>query len=200
MSFVHVLKLFTNPADAWSEIHRYDYSVIGCLFGHTLPFALLPAAAGYYGTTQTGWRIGAGEVVRITADSGLQIAFAYYLAMVFAVLTVGWMIHWMGKTYGAEQSLGQCVALASFTVTPLFLIGLMQAAPVLWLNLVAGLPALAYTSYLFFTGVPVMMEIPKERGFLFSSAVMAFGLVALVAMMVVTVLLWGAGFAPAFVS
>ena len=96
--------------------------------------------------------------------------------------------------------LSQCLALASFTVTPLFIIGLAQANPILWINLLLGLPALAYTSYLFFTGVPVMMEVPPERGFLFSSAVMAFGLVALVAMIVVTVLLWGAGLAPSFTS
>ena len=43
-----------------------------------------------------------------------------------------------------------------------------------------------------------MMEIPEERAFLFGSAVMAFGLVALVAMLAITVLLWSAGFAPSF--
>jgi len=53
---------------------------------------------------------------------------------------------------------------------------------------------------LFYTGVPVMLDIPEERGFLFASAVLAFGLVVLVAMIIVTVLLWGHGFAPTFVS
>ncbi|MHC4109302.1 MAG: hypothetical protein ACYSTY_14580 [Planctomycetota bacterium] len=48
--------------------------------------------------------------------------------------------------------------------------------------------------------MPIMMEIPRERGFLFSSAMLAFGLVTLVAMLAVTVLLWGAGFAPSFTS
>ncbi len=200
MSFMHVLKLFTNPRAGWDAIHRYDYSIIGCLFGHTLLFALLPAVAGYYGTSQVGWQIGAGEVVRITAESAGKIAVLYYLAMVFAVLTVGWTIRWMGQTYGANQPLSQCVAKSTFAVTPMFLVGIAQANPILWLNLVLGLPALAYTTYLLFSGVPVMMEISEERGFLFSAAVLAFGLVALVAMMVVTVLLWGAGFAPAFVS
>ena len=70
----------------------------------------------------------------------------------------------------------------------------------LWLNLVVGLPALAFTTYIFFTGVPIMMEIPEERGFLFSSAMLAFGLVTLVSMLAVTALLWGTGFAPSFTS
>ena len=59
---------------------------------------------------------------------------------------------------------------------------------------------LGYTVYLFYTGVPVMMEIPQERGFLFSSAVMAFGLVALVALLAMSVLLWNSGFGPSFTS
>ena len=200
MSLVHVLQLFVNPTAAWSRIHAHRYSVIGILLGHTMLFALLPSVAGYYGTTHVGWQVAGSDVVKLTTESALPIAVLYYLAMVAATFTVGWMVHWMGKTYGADQPLGQCVALASFTATPLFLVGLMQLNPVLWLNLVIGLPALAYTTYLFFSGVPIMMEVPPERGFLFSSAVMAFGLVALVGMLVVTVLLWGSGLAPTFTS
>jgi hypothetical protein len=59
-----------------------------------------------------------------------------------------------------------------------------------------ALPVLAFTVYVFYTGVPIMMEIPQERGFLFASAVVGFGLVALVAMLAVTVILWGAGLEP----
>jgi hypothetical protein len=80
----------------------------------------------------------------------------------------------------------------------LLLIGVMQFYPVLWVNFVVGLAALAYTVYLLYTGVPIMMDISKERGFLFSSAVITFGLVALVAMLAITVMLWGMGFAPEF--
>ena len=80
------------------------------------------------------------------------------------------------------------------------MIGLLQLYPVLWLNLIAGLPVLAFTTYVFYSGVPIMMEIPEERGFLFSSAMLAFGLVTLVALLAITALLWGAGYAPSFTS
>ena len=56
---------------------------------------------------------------------------------------------------------------------------------------------LGYTVFIFYSGVPAMMEIPEERGFLFSSAVMAFGLVALLA---ISVLLWSSGFGPSFTN
>lgn len=200
MSLGHVIKLLADPSAGWSAIHAHRYSVGGVFLGHTLIFALIPAIAGYLGTSQVGWQVADGEVVRLTSASAGRIAVLYYLAMLAGVGTVGWAIHWMGKTYGADQPIGHCLALASFTATPLFLIGALQAYPVLWLNLVVGLPVLAYTTYIFYSGVPIMMEIPPERGFLFSSAMLAFGLVTLVALLAVTALLWGSGYAPAFVS
>ena len=200
MSIGHVLKLFANPKSGWSAIHAHQYSVGGVFLQHTVIFALVPAISGYIGTTEVGWQIAGGETVRLTSESAGRIAVLYYLAMLAGVGTVGWAIHWMGKTYGADQPLGQCLALASFTATPLFLVGLLQLYPVLWLNLIAGLPVLAFTTYLFYSGVPVMMEIPEERGFLFSSAMLAFGLVTFVALLAVTALLWGAGYAPSFTS
>ena len=118
--------------------------------------------------------------------------------MLVAVATIGKLIQWMGETYGARQPLSQSVALAAYTATPLFLIGIMQLYPVLWLNMLVGLPALAYTVYLLYSGVPIMMGISKERGFLFASAVLAVGLVMLVGVLAASAILWGIGVGPVF--
>lgn len=198
MSLNHAVGLLARPRAEWASIHDRRYGVARSFFAHTAVFALIPAVAGYVGTTRTGWQIGAGDVVRLTEASALRIAVLYYLAMVAATFSVAWVIHWMSRTYGASQPLGQCYALATYTATPLFLAGAMHLQPILWLNLLVGLPVLGYTVFIFYSGVPAIMEIPQERGFLFSSAVMAFGLVALVALLAISVLLWSSGFAPSF--
>ena len=198
MSLLHAFGLLTRPRTEWAAIRARRHGVARSFLLHTAVFALVPAVCGYIGTTRTGWQIGTGDVVRLTAESALRIAVLSYLAMLAATFCIAWMIHWMSRTYGANQPLGQCYALATYTATPLFIVGVMQLQPILWLNLVVGLPVLGYTVYLFYTGVPVMMEIPEERGFLFSSAVMAFGLVALVALLAISVLLWSSGFGPSF--
>jgi hypothetical protein len=159
----------------------------------------IPVLSGFIGTTQFGWHVGTSETVRLATHSAAIIAVLYYLIIIVAVFSIGWMIHWMGQTYGADKPLSQCLALAAFIPVPLFLVGLMQLYPILWLNLVVGLPALAYTVFLLYVGVAVMMEIPPERAFLFASAVLAVGLVGLVGMLAVTVFLWGIGVGPAFV-
>jgi len=196
----HVWGLFSHPEDEWKNILKEDCTVGKCYFSHVLLLAAIPPLAGYIGTTQVGWQVMTREVHKLTPGSALWIAILSYLTILVAVFTIGKLIHWMGKTYGAKQTLPQCIALAAYTATPLFLIGIMLLYPILWLNLLIGLPALAYTVYLLYTGVPIIMGIPKERGFLFSTAVLAVGLVTLVAVLAATVILWDIGIGPVFAS
>lgn len=195
----HIWGLFARPETEWVRIREGHYSIGRIYLTHTLWLALIPPIGGFIGTTQVGWHIGVGDPIKLAVESALNIAILYYIALLIVAFSVGWMIHWMSRTYGAEQPLSQCIALASFTATPLFLSGIMALNPMLWLNLVIGIPVLGYTVYLFYTGVPIVMAIPPERGFLFSSAVVGFGLVALVALLAVTVLLWSIGFEPVII-
>ncbi len=200
MLLSHVWGLMTDPEVEWKSIHKEHCTITKCYCSHVLLLAAIPAVFGYLGTTQIGWQIGAREAVKLTPDSALTIAILFYITILVAIFTIGALIHWMGKTYGSKQPLPQCVALSAYTATPLLLIGVMLLYPVLWLNLLIGLPALAYTVYLLYSGVPIMMNIPKERGFLFASAVLAVGLVMLVGVLAATVILWSTGVGPIFTS
>jgi hypothetical protein len=195
MFIYRVTGLFLRPITTWEEIHKDEGNMLAAMVP-ALILGLIPAICGYIGTTQTGWTIGAGEPVRITEDSAAIIAIMYYTIIQIAVFSVAWMVHWMAKTYGSDPSLPTCIRLAAYIPTPLFLVGFMQLNPVLWLNLVVGLPATAYTVFLLYTGIPAMMDISKDRGFVFSSAVLMVGMVGLVGMLAVTVFLWGIGFEP----
>jgi len=200
MIIQHITGLLTHPEKEWERI-RDEHCTIGkCYCSHVLILSSIPAICGFIGTTQFGWKIGGRDPVMLTTDSALMISIIFYITMLVAVFSVGKMIHWMAKTYDAEQPLPTCIALAAFTATPLFLVGVMQLYPALWLNFIVGLPSLAYTVYLLYVGLPIMMEIPKDKAFLFSSAVIAVGMVMLVAVLAATALLWGFGFAPAFTS
>jgi hypothetical protein len=65
-------------------------------------------------------------------------------------------------------------------------------------DLLIGVTAVSWAVYLMYLGIPIVMNIPQERGFLFSSAILAIGLVLLVSIMVVSILAWDFGAAPAF--
>ncbi len=199
MLFQHMVGFFLHPVHEWEEVRRQNLS-IGQALGHVLILGAIPVVSGYVGTTEFGWQIGSAETVKLTHWSAGIIALLYYLVIVAAVLSIAWMIRWMGETYGASQPLARCVVLAAYIPIPLFLVGVAQLFPVLWLNLLIGIPAAAYTVFLLYLGIPVMMEIPVERGFLFASAVLAFGLVGLVGVLAATVILWSLGVGPVFTS
>ena len=56
-----------------------------------------------------------------------------------------------------------------------------------------GLVALAYSVYLLYTGVPILMHIPEERGFIYASSVVTCGLILLVIILAATAILWTNG-------
>lgn len=197
----HVLGLFTHPDQEWQQIRSEDEESIGHLYlTHTLILAAIPAVSAYIGTTQVGWQIGERAPVMLTSDSAVWMALMSYLAMLGGVGVMGGFIHWMARTYNATPSLGRCVAFATYTATPLFLGGLAALYPHMWLGMMVGLAAVCYTVYLLYVGLPVFMGVPPNDGFMFSSSVLAVGLVVLVAIMAFTVVLWGVGIGPEFTN
>lgn len=198
MFLKHVWGILSEPRAAWERIRDEEWSIPGLYLSVIVPLALLSPVAGFIGTTTFGWQIGAGAPLKLTEASAGQISIVYFGAILVTVFVIGALIYWMSETYGARQPLTKCVAIAAYTAVPLFLVGVFQIYPVLWINFLIGLPALAYAVYLLYLGVPIVMNISTERGFLFSSAVLAVGLVALVGLLASTVVLWSYGLGPSF--
>jgi hypothetical protein len=192
-----VLRLFTQPERGWAELAGKSGSWPGTI-ALLLALAALPAVAWYYGVTQVGWSLGRSAALRITPESAGVIIVLFYLAMVGGILAIAASVQWMSVTYGAKPRLLDAVRLATYTGMPLFIAGLTGFIPVLWIDLVIGVLAAAHALTLLYTGIPVVMHIPKERGYLFSSAVVAMCLVLLIALMGITVTLWEWGAMPVF--
>lgn len=196
----HVWGLFTHPDQEWQEIRGEEESISHMYLTHVLILAAIPAICAYFGTTEVGWRIGSGEAVKLTATSALQMTVMSYLAMLVGVAVMGAFIHWMARTYDANPTFTQCVVFAAYTATPLFIGGVAALYPSLWLGMLIGTIAVCYTVYLLYSGIPTFMGIPQDEGFMFSSSVLAVGLVVLVAMIACSVILWGFGVGPVYIN
>ncbi|SDU09742.1 Yip1 family protein [Halopseudomonas salegens] len=196
----HVLGLFTHPDQEWKDIKGEDETIGHMYLTHVLILAAIPAVSAYIGTTQVGWSIGGSEAVRLTQSSALQMTVLAYLAMLVGVAVMGGFIHWMARTYASTPTLNDCVVFAAYTATPLFLAGVAGLYPSLWLGMLVGIAAIGYTTFLLYQGIPIFMGISKEEGFMFSSSILAVGLVMLVSMIVTSVIFWGLGVGPEYMS
>ncbi len=196
---VHSLDILFRPNDAWTRIAAGGGSTLKRLATHTAPWALVPAVCWYYGITQVGWQIGAEPNQKMTPDSALIICVLFYLAMIGGVIFLGYMIHWMAATYAAANStLERGITIVTYTATPFFLAGVLGLYPSLWIDIMLGVIVACYCIYLLYIGVPVVMDVQPERGFLFASAVVAVALVAIVGLMTATAILWGIGAEPVY--
>ncbi|QLF94517.1 YIP1 family protein [Pseudomonas sp. ABC1] len=196
----HVWGLFAHPGQAWRDISNERQTVSRLYLSHILLLAAIPPLSAYIGTTQLGWSIAGGDPVRLTQASALPLALLSYLTMLIGIAVMGRFIHWMARTYSASPSLGQCIVFAGYTATPLFIGGLAALYPHLWLGLLAGTAAVSYTAYLLYVGLPTFMGIPRDEGFLFSSSVLAAGLVVLVSIIAASVIIWSLGVGPVYTS
>lgn len=187
-----------RPQHTWQAVADLTDSQLRPYILYPAILAILPAYAWYYGTTQVGWTVGASEPTKFTTESAALIAILFYLAQVVAIWAVGYFVHWMSETYGAHSSTTRGLAIAGLCATPILLSGLFGFYPMFWLDFVVGLLTVSYAVYLLYLGIPIVMRIPEERGFLFASAVVAVGLVMAIVIMGATVILWDMGYSPSF--
>lgn len=188
----HLVGIFSHPKEEWQTIEREHESLVYSL-SHILVIALIPAICVYFSLAHIGWTIGVGEPIMMTQSNALVTTMFMYVFSVTGVFTLATLILWMAKTFDSTPDFAQAFELATYTATPLLVVGICTLYPVLWFVSVACMAALAYSVYLLYSGVPILMNIPEEKGFIYASSVVTCGLVVLVALLAASVILVGVG-------
>ncbi|MBY6063524.1 YIP1 family protein [Pseudidiomarina sediminum] len=193
----HIWGLYAHPREEWKTIDQRHESMTFAI-SHILIVALLPCAAAYYASTQLGWSIGTREATYLTQPSAVLFAVTMYAGILAATFALAYLIHWMAKTFGASPTFTQSMELAAYTATPVIMSGVSALYPELWFVTLAFIAGIAYSVYLLYSGVPILMHIPEERGFIYASSVVTAGLILLVILMVASAIVWTNGFGPQY--
>lgn len=197
----HTIGIFTHPDKTWKAIRADRHSYLQVFFTHVPILALIPVIAGYIGVTYVGFELG-GHLTKLTPQSAGILALVTYIAMVVGVYLLGEFINWMAKSYGVEGDEPtrhyEGTALATFVTTPIFLASIVLIYPHLWLTVAAVGLAGCYSIYLLFEGIPILMNMNRERAFLYACAVVTVALVMMVTVMIVSVILWSLGVGPVY--
>lgn len=197
----HTLGILTNPDKEWEAIRADDHSVAQVFLSHVPILALIPCIAGYIGVTRFGFELG-GHLTKLTPASAGLLAVVTYFSMLVGVFLLGEFIKWMARSYGVEGDEPthhyEGMALAVFVTMPIFLASIVVLYPHRWLAMgVLGLAG-TYSIYLMFEGIPILMNMSKERAFLYAFAVVTVALVMMVSVLVGSVILWTMGVGPVY--
>ena len=191
--------LYAHPRTEWRTIDNqhesFSYSLL-----HLALIALIPSVCAYFSTTLIGWNFGYSHTdnIMLTPESALAMAVGMYVALIGGVFALSYLMFWMAKTFGANPSFSHSVELASYTATPLFMTGFALFYPEPIFLMAVGLAGVAYSVYLLYSGIPIIMRIPEERGFIYASSVVTAGLVLLLCILVAAILVWSFGFGPVY--
>lgn len=199
MILSHIWGIYTHPKQEWKTIADRHESFINALT-HTLFISAIPALCAYYSSVNIGWSVGAGDPIFLTHDSAMAMAIIMFCGLVGGVLALGLMAHWMAHSFGADPSHVQGIEVSAYTATPLYMVGFATLYPELWFVMLVGLAGISYAVYMLYTGVPIVMGIDEDRGFIYASSLVTVGLCFLVSMLGLTVFAWSSGIGPAFVN
>ena len=179
--------------DILSSQHPSSQSLI---LKDLLPLALLPPVFLYVGTSQMGWQIGAEEPIRMSNEVVLWVCVCYFLALFGGYIGVAAVLRWMAPTYDADTDFARHLVLVAVVATPLVAASIAHFFPHVFINMLVVIPALIWSMFLLYKGVPVLLHTSPQQGMLMASSLIGVLLVAAVTLLGVTVVLWTGGLGP----
>jgi hypothetical protein len=195
MTTLHLGTALRSPRAAFSAVAANPPSAARVFFGTALWLALCPPVFAFVGTTLFGWRLGV-EAVLLPASTALAISAAYFVLLIFGLLSSAFVAHWMAGTYGADTSYAQSLALMTLVAVPLAVGSIVHLYPNAFFNVIMLVPTLMWSMYLLYRGLPIVLKTDTNRGMLMASALIAYLLVSWVTLLGITAVLWSHGLGP----
>lgn len=191
-----ILRLFFQPAEVFRKLAAMQPSSISVVIKFALWLGILPPLFAYLGATRHGWNLGTIEPLYLPNNILFSISVAYYIALLIGFVSTAILSSWMASTYGARHSLGVHFAMISVVAAPIVLASIIHLYPDVFINILILVPAVLWSMFLLYRGLPVVLHTTPERGMLMASSLIGYFLVALVSLLGITVVLWGHGIGP----
>jgi len=147
--------ILIKPSQEWPVIKTEKTSVQQLFLGYAVPLAAIPAICQFI-----GW----GLFMRWGTGRMLGYAIVSYILTLAMTFGVGFVINALAPNFGSKQSLEHAMALAVYSMTPMWVGGILYLIPAYfiyaWIIWLFGLYGL-YILYLGFAA-PVM-DTPKDK-------------------------------------
>jgi Yip1 domain len=188
MNILALPKMVFSETDGWVEVMDVHPSMSKMLAFFVVPMSLMAALMLYY----AGVAYGRVYLPHLTPQDLQIIAAIFFVAEIIAVLIIALVIQRLGEVVEIRPSYSEAFILAAIAPSPLWLATLFFFVPSVGLNLAIGALAMIAAAGLIYNGVrPVFRLDDKGKAFLLAGSIFAAGLIAWVALMVLTLLVWG---------
>ena len=152
--------LTLSPVETWETVKLEDSSVPELLREYLFPGAFIPTAASFIGRWIIGISIPFWGVYHFSFGAALLIALFEYLFFVLWVWLSGRLITALAVRFDSLDDETTAMKLALFSILPFWTAGALNVIPAFHLLvLIFGI----YCLYIFYHGLPVLMETPADK-------------------------------------
>lgn len=192
---MNIFAVLFSPARAMAEIgDKPPGAARAFMFAAAL--GLIPPVCAFIGASNFGWRLGVGEPVPVSPSLALFVSAGYYLFLLGGFVFAVFLTRWMAPTYGARGGWGTHAAFLTAAGSPLMLGGLAHLYPHLGANLMLLCPAMIWSAFLLYFGLPPALRTDADRGMLMATSLLGVFFVAANALMILAMFLWTLGAGP----
>jgi hypothetical protein len=169
-----VKAILLTPRTEWPVIEQERSTMSDLYIKYVAILAAIPEVAHIIGQSLVG-------AARVSFGSLLLRAVASYLVTLAMVYIIGGVIDLLAPRFGGKKNFPNAMKLSVYSYTPLWLAGIFLLVPGLNFLLILG----AYGLYLLWVGLPMLMQVPRERSFVYAIVVTAVALIPSVVLAIV---------------
>ncbi len=160
MDTVKKIKNITlRPKEAWPEIKKEEIST-GELYLFAVILAAIPAICKLIGISLIGMSIMTEiNVGPFTMNFFWNVIFSYALSIV-GIKIISFIVDFLAPRFDSKRNLNNATKLVIYSWTPYWVAGVLYLVPQLALII---LFFSFYGIYIFYHGLPILMETPKEK-------------------------------------
>lgn len=155
-----VKRLLLNPKDEWPLIDKEVIDIASFYKSYIAPLAAIAPICNMIGLSLVGVTLPMMGTYHLPFGAAVAQAILNFALMLGGVYVVALIIDGLAPTFGAQRNRIQALKLAAYASTASWLGGVFTLIPAFGM---LGLLAALYSLYLFYLGLPLLMQVPEEK-------------------------------------
>lgn len=144
-----VKNILLTPKSEWEAIKSEAAGIQQIYTTYLVIVAALPAVGQLLGMARLGF------------GYSLRLAVTSYLVSLASVYVSALIVDNLANNFSSTKDMNQAFKLVAYALTPSYVAAVLAFLP--GLGLLIGLAGAAYSVYLFYLGLPVLMRTPQDK-------------------------------------
>lgn len=166
--------IILRPKQTWEEIKDESMGISEIFYSYVLILAAIPAISEFIGSSLIGYSF-MGMHYRLGVMTALGYSIFSYIMTIIGVYVVAIIANALAPKFDSEKNLTNALKAVAFSMTPSWVAGLLYLIPPLSILVIL---ASIYGLYLFYLGLPLLMNTPKDKSLIYFIVVLIVTIVA----------------------